>query len=131
MPNSLSLAPALRRSSQRGMTVFGLIVVAILVGFVVLMAIRVFPSMNEYLTIRKSVGQIMRSGPATAADIRAAFDKQKEVEYSIQTIGGKDLEITQNGERLVTRFAYPVEIPIVEPVFLLIKYDGSASSSGS
>ena len=113
------------------MTVFGLIFVAIIVGFVALMGIRVFPSVNEYLTIRKSINQIMKSGPSSAAEIRNAFAKQKEVEYSIKSLDPKDLVITQNGTRLTTSFAYDVEIPVIEPVFLLIKYDGQASSSGS
>jgi len=113
------------------MTVFGLIFVAIVVGFIALMAIRVFPSVNEYLTIRKSINQIMKSGPSSAAEIRTAFAKTKEVEYSISTLDPKDLVITQNGDRFTTSFAYRVEVPIVEPVFLLIKYEGQASSSGS
>jgi len=112
------------------MTVFGLVFVAIIVGFVALMGIRVFPSVNEYLTIRKSINQIMKSGPTSAAEIRTAFAKQKEVEYAISSLDPKDLVITQNGSRLTTRFAYQVEVPIVDPVFLLIKYEGEASSSG-
>jgi len=113
------------------MTVFGLVFVAIIVGFVALMGIRVFPSVNEYLTIRKSINQIMKSGPSSAAEIRNAFAKQKEVEYSIKTLDPKDLTITQNGNRLTTSYAYQVEIPIVEPVFLLIKYEGQATSGGT
>jgi hypothetical protein len=95
-----------------------------------LMGIRVFPSVNEYLTIRKTVSQIMRSGPASASDIRSLFEKATEVEYSIKTITPKDLVITQVGDRLRTSYAYNVEIPIVEPVFLLVKYEGSAMSGG-
>jgi len=95
------------------------------------MGIRAFPSVNEYLTIKKSINQIMKSGPTSAAEIRTAFAKQKEVEYSIKSLEPKDLVITQNGTRLTTSFAYDVEIPVFEPVFLLIKYDGQASSSGS
>jgi len=131
MPHPFSPARLPRRSAQRGITMISLIVVAIVIGFFALMAIRAFPSVNEYLTIRKAVNQIMKSGPGSAAEIRTAFEKRKEVEYSIQSIGGKDLEITKNGERLVTSFAYNVELPIIEPVYLLIKYDGSASSGGS
>jgi hypothetical protein len=104
--------------------------VAVVVGFFCLMAARVFPSVNEYLTIRKTVTQIMRGQPATAADIRGAFEKASEVEYSIHTINEKDLVITQVGDHLKTTYAYNVEIPIVEPVFLLVKYEGSASSGG-
>jgi hypothetical protein len=131
MPHFPSPARLSRRSRQRGLSVLGLVIVAIIVGFFALMAIRVFPSVNEYLTIRKAVNTIMKSGPASPGDVRKAFDKQKEIEYSIQSLDSKDLVITQNGERLTTRFAYSVEVPIVEPVYLLIKYDGEASSSGS
>jgi hypothetical protein len=93
----------------------------------------VFPSVNEYLTIRKAVNQIMKSGPASPSDIRTAFEKTSEVEYSIKTITAKDLTIVPLGDSgaLRTSFAYNVEIPIVEPVFLLVKYEGSATSGGA
>jgi hypothetical protein len=131
MPHLPSPVRLSRRSSQRGLSVISLIIVAIIIGFFALLAMRVFPSVNEYLTIRKVVTTIMKSGAATPADVRKAFDKAKEIEYSITSLDSKDLVITQNGERLTTRFAYNVEVPIVEPVYLLIKYDGEASSSGS
>jgi hypothetical protein len=117
-------------SRQRGASVITLLIVAIVLGFLALMVMRAFPSVNEYLTIKKAVNQIMKSGPSSPAEIRTAFDKQKEIEYSIQSIGGKDLEISQNGERLRARFSYQVEIPVVEPVFMLIKYEGEAFSGG-
>jgi len=119
-----------RLAPQRGMSLLGLVIVAVIVGFFALMTMRVFPSINEYLTIRKSINQIMKAGPTSAEEIRTAFGRQKEVEYSISSLDPKDLQITKNGERLVTRYAYQVEVPIVEPVFLLIKYDGMATSGG-
>jgi hypothetical protein len=120
-----------RLASQRGTSVLGLVVIAIVVGFFMLMGARVFPSINEYLTIRKAVSQIMRSGPVSADAIRNSFDKATEVEYSIKTIGPKNLVIVPQGDGFKTSFAYNVEIPIVEPVFLLVKYEGSASSAGA
>jgi hypothetical protein len=131
MPQFPSPTRSLHRRAQHGMSVVTLMVVAIVIGFFALMAIRAFPSVNEYLTIRKAVNTIMKNGPSSPADVRAAFDKQKEIEYSIQSISGKDLEITKNGDRMRTSFAYNVEIAIIEPVYLLIKYDGSATSGGS
>ena len=127
-PSSMIRSRSLAR--QRGASLFSMVFIAVIVGFVALMAMRVFPSVNEYLTIKKSVNQIMKSGPASPGDVRKAFDKQKEIEYSIQSLDSKDLVITQNGERLTTRFAYNVEVPIVEPVYLLIKYEGEARSGG-
>ena len=115
--------------AQRGTSVLGLFLIAVLLGFAALVVARTFPSVNEYLTIRKAVTQIMRTNPTTAAEIRTAFQKQREIEYSISTITEKDLEITQFNNALRASFAYQVEIPLVEPVFLLIKYQGSAVSS--
>ena len=117
-----------RPSRQRGASLISMLFLAVIVAFVMLMGARIFPSVNEYLTIRKTVSQIMRSSPASANEIRTSFDKATEIEYSIKTITSKDLVITQVGERLRTTYAYNVEIPIVDPVFLLVKYDGSAMS---
>ena len=55
---------------------------------------------------------------------RKAFDRQKDIEYSIKSISGKDLEITKESDRVVIAFAYDVEVPIMGPVFLLVKYEG-------
>jgi hypothetical protein len=121
-----------RLSRQRGASLFSLLILAIIVGFLMLMGARVFPSVNEYLTIRKAVSSIMRKGPTSADEIRTSFEKTSEVEYSIHTISGKDLNIQQVGDSgLRTSFAYNVEIPIVEPVYILVKYSGSATSGGA
>ena len=94
------------------------------------MAIRVWPSLNEYITIQQSVTRIMKADPrpASAADVRKAFDHQRDVEYSISTLKGTDLDIETVNERLEVSFAYDKEVPVVGPVFLLIKYRGGASN---
>ncbi|HJV60905.1 MAG TPA: DUF4845 domain-containing protein [Albitalea sp.] len=113
---------------QRGITLFGLLMWAIVIGFVALLAMRVLPTMNEYFTIQKAINKIATEGYATVPEIRAAFEKQKEIEYSIQTISGKDLDITKENDKVVIRFAYDKEVEIMPPVYLLIKYQGSAKA---
>jgi hypothetical protein len=118
---------------QRGASIVSLLILAVIVGFCFLIAARAFPSVNEFLTIRKVVTQIMRNNPSTPADIRAAFERSTEVEYSIKTVGPKDLNIEPLGDTggFRTSFAYNVEIPIFDPVvFILVKYSGSANSGG-
>ena len=56
--------------------------------------------------------------------IRASFERQKDIEYSISSISSKDLDITKENDRIVVRFAYEKEIELMSPVFLLIKYEG-------
>ncbi len=124
--------PTFRRlHRQRGTSVFGLFVIAVVVGFVALMGARVFPALNEYFTIKKAVNKIMRDGPASASDIRKAFESQKAVEYSISSLDGKDLEVTQVNDKFKVHFKYNKEIEIVDPVFLLFKFEGSAASPGT
>ena len=127
------MIPSRRLVHQRGASLVTMLFLAIIVGFLLLMAMRVFPSVNEYLTIRKAVSQIMKNGPSSPADIRNAFEKATEVEYSIKTIGPQDLKIEPLGDsgNFRTSYAYNVEIPIADPVFLLVKYSGSAVSGGA
>lgn len=114
----------LRERRQRGITLFGLLLWAIIIGFVALLAMNVLPTVNEYLTIQKAVNKIAAEGMTTVPEIRAAFERQKEIEYSIQAITGKDLKITKENERVVISFAYDKEVKVISPVFLLIKYEG-------
>lgn len=111
-------------SGQRGVTLIGLLFWAIVVATVALVAMKVLPSINEYFTIQRAVNKIAKEGGSTVPEIRNAFDRQKDIEYSITSITGKDLEVTKENERVVVKFAYDKEIELIEPVFLLIKYRG-------
>jgi uncharacterized protein DUF4845 len=111
---------------QRGITLLGLLLWAIVIGFVALLGMRVLPTVNEYLTIQKAVNKLASEGLSTVPEIRNAFDRTKEIEYSIQTLSGKDLEITKENDKVVIRFAYDKEVEIFSPVYLLIKYQGSS-----
>lgn len=113
-----------KRRSQQGVTLFGLLFWAIIIGFLALVGLRVLPTVNEFFTIKRAVEKISASGATTVPEIRNAFEKQKEIEYSIVSITGKDLEITKVNEKVVISFAYNKEIELMSPVFLLIKYEG-------
>jgi Domain of unknown function (DUF4845) len=116
-------------ATERGLTMIGLLLWAIVVAFVALIIVRVLPTINEYSTILRAVQKIAKEQPASVAQVRAAFEKQKEVEYSIASIGGKDLEVTKENDKLVVRFAYDKEVELFEPVFLLIKYRGEGRAN--
>ncbi len=109
---------------QRGITLFGLMFWAIFLGAGVLIGLKVLPTIMEYISIKRTVDKIAASGAGTVQEIRTAFDKQKEIEYSITEISGKDLVITKENEKVVISFAYNKEIELMPPVFLLLKYEG-------
>jgi hypothetical protein len=120
---SSSMIPILWQR-QRGVTLIGLLFWAVLIGFVALVAMRVFPTLNEYWTIQRTINKVAQEGGTTVPEIRAAFERQKQIEYSITSISGADLEITKVNEKIVVSFAYDKEIELFEPVYLLIKYRG-------
>jgi len=110
--------------AQRGVTLFGLMFWAIVVGFVALIVMKVLPTLNEYFTIQKAVNKVAKEGGTTVPEIRTAFQRVMDVEYSIQSITAKDLSITKENEKVVISFAYDKEIELMKPVYLLIKYEG-------
>ena len=112
------------RTHQRGVTLFGLMFWAILIGVVALVGLKVLPTINEYFTIKRTVEKIATSGATTVPEIRTAFDKQKDIEYSIVSVSGKDLEITKVNDKVVIAFAYNKEIELIPPLYLLLKYEG-------
>ena len=111
---------------QRGFTLFGLLFWAIIVGFLALIGMRVLPALNEYFTIKRAINKITTEG-TTVPEIRNAFERQKDIEYAITSISGKDLQITKENDKVVVGFAYDKEIELMKPVFLLLKFEGRSN----
>ncbi|MBZ8140463.1 DUF4845 domain-containing protein [Rubrivivax gelatinosus] len=120
--------PRQPRANQRGITLFGLLSWAVVLGFTGYVLVRAVPTVNEYLTIKRAIAKVAAAQPSTVAEARGAFDRQKEVEYAITSIDSKDLEITKENDKVVISFAYDKEIPLAGPVYLLLKYEGSAKA---
>jgi Domain of unknown function (DUF4845) len=112
------------RSAQRGVTLFGLLFWAVIVGFAALIGMRVLPTVNEFFTIQRAVNKIAVEGGSTVPEIRNAFQRQKDIEFNITSIDAKDLDITKENDKIVVRFAYDKEIELMAPVYLVIKYEG-------
>lgn len=111
-------------SPQRGLTLIGLLAWAIVVGFIGYLLVRVVPTVTEYYTIQRVVERLASSPASTVPEIRNAFDKQKDIDATISSVSGKELDITKENDRVVISFAYEKEIELVGPVYLLIKYAG-------
>lgn len=111
---------------QRGVTLLGLVFWAVVVAFAALIVMKVLPTVNEFYTIQRAVNKVAKEGGTTVPEIRNAFERQKQIEYSISSISASDLEITKVNDKIVLRFAYNKEIELFDPVFLLIKYHGES-----
>jgi hypothetical protein len=111
-----------RAPHQRGITLFGLLMWAIIVGAASLVVMRIVPSTIEYFAIVKAINRVSGEPGGTVPQIRAAFDRQREID-DFKAVTGKDLSITKENDQVVVGFAYDSEIELFKPVYLLIKYE--------
>lgn len=125
-----SFRPSGARSGLRGFsTVSAMFWVMVVVGTLYVF-FKVLPAMNEHFAIRKTVRGIVASGPATPLEVQNSFDRQKGID-GIESISGRDLEITREDGVLVITYAYDRKIPLFGGVSLLIRYDGSTRKGGN
>lgn len=108
---------------QRGLSLITLLLWAVLLAALLVAALRVLPSVNQYYAVRRAVEKLVGTS-LNPADIRADFDKQRAADPEISVLRGDDLDIQREGDQLVIRFAYDKQIELVHPVYLLIKYHG-------
>jgi hypothetical protein len=113
-----------RAARQQGLTLVSLVFWAIAFAMVALVTLKVIPTINEYYTISAAVDKAAKAGGSTVQEIRASFERTRQVEYSMTSITGQDLTVTKENERIVVSFAYDKEIELFGPVSLLIKYRG-------
>jgi len=111
--------------AQRGITLIGLLAWAFVICVFALIGMKVTPAVLEYQTISGMVNKAANEGGSTVAEIRAAYDRAAQIEYGVDAIkSSRDLDITKENEKIVIRFAYDKEIELIDPVYLVIKFEG-------
>lgn len=112
---------------QNGFSLLGFLSTLTLLGAVGVLLVRVGPSVIEYWAIGKAVS----AASLTSSDpdeLRRAFDKLAAAGY-IDSIEGKDLEITGKGPEMEISFAYQKKIPLIGSASLLIDYRGTTAQA--
>ena len=112
------------KSQQRGISLIGLLFVGVVLAFGGVVGAQVVSTLIEYQAITKAVNKVAAAG-GTVGEIRTSFDKAQNID-DFKAIGGKDLEISKNGDKVVVSFAYQKEIHLGGPAYLLLKYAGSS-----
>lgn len=114
------------RQNQRGLGLFGMVLIFSLLAGLGVLGMQVFPTVIEYQTIVKAVNKAALSGP-NPVEVRNAFDKTSRIDH-ITSIEGKDLTIVKGtGDKTTVSFAYDKVITIYPPAYLLLKYEGKSN----
>lgn len=109
------------KNQQRGISLIGLLFVGGVLACAFIIGAQVAPTLIEFQAITKAATKA-KDG-STVPEVRSIFDKAAQID-DINSITGKDLVVTKEGDKTVVAFAYTREIHLFGPAYLLLKYDG-------
>lgn len=109
---------------QRGLSLSGFMLWAVLVVIVLLLGFKIAPAYFEYLSIQKQFEAIANDDSlkyAPRRQIEMAFYNRTTIE-DIKSVTPKDMEIRKDGDRLVISAAYSVRVPLFGNVSACIDF---------
>ncbi len=115
------------RHRQSGLTIIGFVLVAAIVLSIAMIGFRVLPSYIEYFSVEKTLKQTLMNAPdnATIAKLRSDFDVKASADY-IDSVRGRDLELTREGNELVLTASWNSQLHLVGNVSILLEFEASA-----
>jgi len=110
-----------RAAQQRGISFFGLLFVAVVLGCLGVVIAQVIPTLIEWQAIDKAANKAKEG--TTVPEVRAIFDRAQAID-DFKSVSGRDLEVRKVGEKVVVSYSYEREIPLFGPAYLTLKYKG-------
>ena len=117
------------RNRQRGLSIMGLIFGSVVLVFVLLLGMKLFPPYMEFFTAKKHITQIAQEQRAgTVGDVRKAWQLKTAIE-DVPSVNDKDLEITKDGGEIVISFAYRKDVPLFANVGVYLDFAASSKAT--
>ena len=121
------------RQRQSGMSIPGILVIMIMVGFFVMNAIRMAPPYFEYLSVKDIIRRIATDFEADKASVR---DIRRKIENVFNTnqiyeLDPKDVEIYRNKGKMCIDANYEVRLPVMGPIDAVLVFDDLVYVLGS
>ena len=119
------------RSSQRGATFLGMLVIVAILGIGLFGAIRLVPLYMEYMAVARAMEQTAKENAGGTQDaLRTSLARRWTVE-DIKSIDYKQIEIKRAGNGFVMRAWYRAEAPFVSNISLVVDFDKSVPVGGA
>lgn len=112
---------------QHGVSLGGFLFVIIILALLAVLGMKIVPTVVEYSAIKKAIMTAKNAG-TTAREIQDSFEKQRTTAY-IDSVTGKDLEITKTADGFEVSVAYQKKIELFGPASLVLDYVASTSST--
>ena len=108
---------------QKGVTTVGWLIILGLIGFFVLLTLRMSPSYMEYYKISSTLETMAKeSGFGTPREIRLMAEKRFDISY-VTSITQKDLNIKPFGQQYLVRAKYESRVHLFANVYVVMTFD--------
>ncbi len=119
----------LTRAKQNGMTFWGLLMVAALFIFFVILFFKLLPPYMEHAKVKTALENIAHQPDAAGmekAQIKAAFDRRFNIDSVDDIDLNKALSVEKKPGSMTIRIAYERRVPLAYNVTALIEFDDTA-----
>lgn len=116
-------------SQQRGITLGGFIMLAVLLVVVSIFGLKLIPAYMQNAQIKNIFNTIVHDPEmqkATAHDIKVSFDKRADID-DIKVIKADDITIAMDQGRLVLSASYSVKIRLAGNVSLYLEFNPTSA----
>ncbi|HAS52167.1 MAG TPA: hypothetical protein DCS21_10670 [Gammaproteobacteria bacterium] len=116
-----------RNRKERGMTVIGMLLLIVVIGFMLLIAMKVIPMYMEYYKIKATVASIRKEpqlAQMSAADLQRAIQNRFDSGY-VERLQARDLKIRNDAETRgrVIELIYDHEQELFYKLYVVLKVD--------
>ncbi len=108
---------------QKGVTAIGWLIILGLIGFFVLLTLKMLPSYLEYYKVSSTLETMTKdSGYENPAAIRNIADRRFDISY-VKTISPKDLKIKTSGQYYLVTAKYESRVPLFFNVSVVMDFE--------
>ena len=111
------------RTNQRGMTAIGWLIVLAMIGFFVLLGLRMVPAYLEYYKVVSTLNSIEeQSGFSSAREIRKLLERRFDINY-VNTITPQDVIIKPKGDGYIVTASYEQREHVMANVYVVMDFE--------
>ena len=116
---------------QRGVSMFGFLLVAIVVIMFAVLAMKLVPAYLEFFSVKKilnAMGQDNEVKSMSNAEIRNSFAKRADVGY-VTVVKPADLNVDRTSGNMVISTEYEYRTPLVANISLIVDFKASSNTA--
>lgn len=113
------------RNRQRGMSIPGMLLIAIMAGFYVMCIIKMTPHYVEYLSVKDiitTVSDEYQPGTTTIGQIRRRIDRLFNTNQ-IYGINPREVQVYRKGGKTFIDASYEARVPLVGRIDAVLRFD--------